>query len=776
MKGIKKVSFTIGIILGDIQSDYSNELLRGFYTCAKEEDINIIFLMGPQAPQYCTDILSVNDNNHYHYQFDTIYDYAHLTKPDALIIACGSLSMSNPSLYINDLLNQYKNIPYLVMEDSFLDPKIPYFTASNYDGMKSVMEHLIVVHKYQKIAFISGPMNNSDAKERLLAYSDSMKAHHLPISQSMIAYGNFSENIDDIVESILLKNPGLEAIAFANDNMAKSGYRVCTRHNLIIGQDIAITGFDDVEFAQTLTPPLTSVSHSSFLFSYAAIKNAIAMCRHQQVTSEKIPCIFKKRCSCGCTHEPDSLSIRIAPNDLEEFLANSIDTIAKELLEAIPYKNHQLFLYHLIKDFFSYIYQNAFIYKFLDTHNNYLSTILQKLLDYKHISHTLMIQKFSNILEVLRANAPDPRTQEIIADVISSVHQYIHAKEVTRLENEVISSQRQAWFIPTFTRDLINGELGMRHTMNSLIERLKMLNITSAYFYLYEHPIVYDSHIFYANEVSLFLTAYYNQKEQHYYRRDERPMIDTNNGFSSFLPNEKGQCLCSFVLFSGLEQYGILVCEASQEDLAFIQICSLQIGSLLRFISLNQKEKHIQKKLNESFHLIQEKNDILRFISEYDDLTNLLNRRGFMEQAIRLCKINYGKIAYLVFGDLDHLKEINDSFGHRNGDFALKTAADILKQSLPKDSLIARTGGDEFLAITLSENPNFIDDFSLQIAQNENTVNQTSSKPYFVEMSLGTYKFTCSPEIDLNEIIHKADVCLYKNKAHRRDSIKKSSV
>lgn len=776
MKETNKDSFTIGIILGDIQSDYSNELLRGFYTCAKEEDINIIFLMGPQAPQYCTDILSVNDNNHYHYQFDTIYDYAHLVKPDALIIACGSLSMSNPSLYIKDLLRQYNNIPYLVLEDSCLDSNIPSFTASNYEGMKSVIEHLIVVHKYRKIAYISGPKDNSDAKERLLAYTDSMKQHNLSVTPSMIAYGNFSENIDHLVETVLEQNPGIEAIAFANDNMAKSGYRVCTRHNLIIGQDIAITGFDDVEFAQTLTPPLTSVSHSSFLFSYIAIKNAIALCKKQTVLSEKIPCIFKKRCSCGCMQESTPTPVRITPNDLEAFLATSIDETTDELLCCIPYKSHLTFLHTLIKDFFSYIYQNAFILKHLDTHKDYLTNILQKLLDYKHISHTLMIQRFSNILEVLQKNAPDPRTQEIIEDVISSVHQYIHAKEVTRLENEVISSQRQAWFIPTFTRDLINGELGMRHTMNSLIERLKMLNITSAYFYLYEHPIIYDTHIFYTNDVNLCLTAYYNPKEQYYYKKAERPIIDTNNGFSSFLPKNSGQCLCSFVLFSGLEQYGILVCEALREDLAFIQICSLQIGSLLRFISLNQKEKHIQKKLNESFHLIQEKNDILRFISEYDDLTSLLNRRGFMEQAIRLCKINYTKTAYLIFGDLDHLKEINDSFGHRNGDYAIKTAADLLQQSLPFGSLIARTGGDEFLAIVLSEDPNFIESFSLKILKNEQYANQTSNKPYFVEMSLGMYKFICSPEIDLNEIIHRADVCLYKNKANRRDSIKKSSV
>ena len=46
----EKKRYTIGIMLGDIQSDYSEDLISGFYTCAREEDVNLIFLMGPQAP------------------------------------------------------------------------------------------------------------------------------------------------------------------------------------------------------------------------------------------------------------------------------------------------------------------------------------------------------------------------------------------------------------------------------------------------------------------------------------------------------------------------------------------------------------------------------------------------------------------------------------------------------------------------------------------------------------------------------------------------------
>lgn len=63
--------------------------------------------------------------------------------------------------------------------------------------------------------------------------------------------GNYSEHVTEQVEYILDHNPELEAIAFANDNMAKAGYCVCAARDLLVGYDI--------DHAKTMEPPLTSV-------------------------------------------------------------------------------------------------------------------------------------------------------------------------------------------------------------------------------------------------------------------------------------------------------------------------------------------------------------------------------------------------------------------------------------------------------------------------------------------------------------------------------------
>lgn len=65
-----------------------------------------------------------------------------------------------------------------------------------------------------------------------------MAEHQLPVTDDMVVYGNYSELVTEQVEYILDHNPELEAIAFANDNMAKAGYRVCAARDLLVGYDI----------------------------------------------------------------------------------------------------------------------------------------------------------------------------------------------------------------------------------------------------------------------------------------------------------------------------------------------------------------------------------------------------------------------------------------------------------------------------------------------------------------------------------------------------------
>src|SRR5258708_12526210 len=93
----------------------------------------------------------------------------------------------------------------------------------------------------------------------------------------------------------------------------------------------------------------------------------------------------------------------------------------------------------------------------------------------------------------------------------------------------------------------------------------------------------------------------------------------------------------------------------------------------------------------------------LRSLALTDDLTGFYNRRAFLAlatQQIRVA-IRKGQGLLLFFADVDYLKEINDTCGHREGDLALVHTANALEQTFRNSDILARLGGDEFAVFAL---------------------------------------------------------------------------
>jgi diguanylate cyclase (GGDEF)-like protein len=90
----------------------------------------------------------------------------------------------------------------------------------------------------------------------------------------------------------------------------------------------------------------------------------------------------------------------------------------------------------------------------------------------------------------------------------------------------------------------------------------------------------------------------------------------------------------------------------------------------------------------------------LRSLSLNEELTGLYNRRGSITLAENRQKLStrQGGRAALIFGDVDDLKHINDSFGRREGDRALQRMAEVFRECFRESDIVARIGGDEFCA------------------------------------------------------------------------------
>ena len=229
-----------------------------------------------------------------------------------------------------------------------------------------------------------------------------------------------------------------------------------------------------------------------------------------------------------------------------------------------------------------------------------------------------------------------------------------------------------------------------------------------------------------------------------------------------------------FLLFSGETQYGLLACEIEEEEFPFFYVISLQIGLSLRYLEISKAESARRREMSRDMEAIREKNRVLGIISEYDELTGLLNFRGFMEHIKRICQTGNGQKGYMIYGDLDHLKEINDTWGHPEGNFALRSVASILKGCLRSNDILGRVGGDEFIMMLECEEEDFGTTFRERVKIACDRFNEKSGKPFLVEISLGITEFYPNIATDIQQVISLADRQLYEAKKNRRKSVSRN--
>lgn len=170
---------------------------------------------------------------------------------------------------------------------------------------------------------------------------------------------------------------------------------------------------------------------------------------------------------------------------------------------------------------------------------------------------------------------------------------------------------------------------------------------------------------------------------------------------------------------------------------------------------------------------LQQANKELDWLSSHDALCDILNRTGFIKKADKIYKqcIAENQRVMVTFIDMDGLKSINDNYGHKEGDFALKELSRIIsKCSKLENGICARFGGDEFLIMKPNPKDDDIDEITRRINVQIDNKNEILNRPYKLSASIGSSISDASEDITLNSIISKADKKMYSIKAEKKDS------
>lgn len=158
--------------------------------------------------------------------------------------------------------------------------------------------------------------------------------------------------------------------------------------------------------------------------------------------------------------------------------------------------------------------------------------------------------------------------------------------------------------------------------------------------------------------------------------------------------------------------------------------------------------------------------DQLRAMSLEDELTGLYNRRGFLTFAQQHLKLaaRMHTCMLLLFGDVNGLKSINDTYGHAIGDQALVRLAGIMKSTFRESDIIARIGGDEFVILAIESDEANSSTLTERLQAKITEENNRGIAPYHLSLSIGVARYDPDRPCGIEPLLARADQLMYEQK------------
>ena len=155
-------------------------------------------------------------------------------------------------------------------------------------------------------------------------------------------------------------------------------------------------------------------------------------------------------------------------------------------------------------------------------------------------------------------------------------------------------------------------------------------------------------------------------------------------------------------------------------------------------------------------------------LATVDELTQLLNRRGFMllaRHSLKFCTREKIPVT-LLYMDLDGFKPINDTFGHAEGDRALTVFSDLMKSTFRDSDAVARLGGDEFVVMLTNNLKEASEQTVERFRQALDKVNQKANRGYAIAFSHGVVAFNADKHRTIEALLEDGDALMYQTKKH----------
>ena len=622
----------IAVIAAGINEEYQSSVLSGIADEVKERRINAV-CFGAFGGVLENLLCDIGENN--------IYNLPDFRRFDGAVLMTNTIMDPATRTAVMEAVQQ-ADIPAVVLDDDSC-PSFINICIDNEKAMREMAEHVISVHHAKTVNYISGPLENPEARNRYRAFLSVMEEHGLHAEKERVYFGDFRpisgrEAAETFLRSAL---PLPDAVICANDAMALEAIGVFKQHGIRIPEDMIVTGFDHTYYAHHHSPSLTSVSRPLYEAGRTAVRTLAEIwegkdCGSTAVLDTSLALLE----SCGCA-SPETADTRLYRESVSELLKRTRADVS-------------LF-------------------------NRMISSLAGAETTEDNVR---MLGRFMQELGC-----------EECSICLCDNWQSAFRDEAAGETNTDGSGYTEFMSAPYIRTDLGTGA----------IERFRSADL---------FPV---------------------------------PFTDSGN-MSYFLPlHFRARCIGYYIITNGDFPIRSMLCHT------FMLGISHSLENIRKLTHLNNAVSELDR------------------LYVTDPLCGIYNRNGFIRlanQIFRDCMEN-GRKLMLGFIDMDGLKYVNDNFGHDDGDFSLKTLADVISECCGDRLTCARFGGDEFIVIGSGLTEADTAKFERQFRDRLEAVNLVSGKPYRVEASIGTYLTEVTPEMKLFELIAVADQVMYEQKKRK---------
>lgn len=629
----------IAVFISHIYGDYQSKLCQGIIDKATEFG-------------YRVDIFNSNDEEilgKYTTGESSVLKIPNPVTYDGVITSSGTYYVRELREKVIETLREW-NCP--VIDINSPNSPFPTVLLDNNSPIGDLVTHLATAHKLTRICYIGNSQEKQISDSREFHYTRAML--HMGLSSSItIANADYSHvGVCRALDTILESNP--QAIVCYNDDMAFTVMEELALRGHSVPKDIAVTGCDNLEFGQNISPSLTTITFPTYELGEQAFQLLLAQLDHT-TTENRITVKASPRygASCGCA----------ACNNDHPILFNNKLKKKIDNLESIYLK---------------------------DIH---MSSSLQGLTD-----------------------------MDAAMDALTIFLQNIE-------EEQGIVGLRECYLCLKSNWEQITKQVRRLTKLEEAPEKDKMI-------------------------LKLALRDHVKLPECTFPRTDTLP---------EFIRKSGSQVYVFTSLYFGDKSFGYL-CQAFENNkisYPFSFVSWLQtVDSMLQTISDNRNMQLMVDRLED--------------IYSHDSLTGLLNLQSFNMITPAFLKRAESQDSGLItiVLDLDHLKYINDKYGHAEGNFAIQVLGQAISQICTDDLMACRFGGDEFYLLGTNMTGEEAQKTIFRVQNYLENYNENNKKTYRISVSGGYASATDYTEDALQDAFKIADQNMYRQKELRHAAMK----